>query len=147
VRRSSSSGRGSFGRAGAGQPEDGRLAGGELLEGLGAEAADRLAAHPAGRDEPGGAEPTDVPRHERLRQPDLGDEVGDAGLRAGETPDDPEPVDVGQCLVDEAELAEVVGLEDRVRDRAPDMGAGWTQEDLLGGRGAVGSTAIYINAC
>jgi hypothetical protein len=48
--------------------------------------------------------------------------------------------------VDEAQLAQVVGLEDRVRDRAADVGAGGAQGDLLReGAATVGSTALYIN--
>ena len=48
------------------------------------EPAERLAADPAGRHEAGGAEPADVPRDERLGQPDLGDELGDRRLADGE---------------------------------------------------------------
>jgi hypothetical protein len=73
-----------------------------------------------------------VPRDERLGQPDLGDELRHRRLGGRETPDDPEPVDVRERLVDEAQLAEVVGLEDGVGDRAANVRAGWTQEDLLG---------------
>ena len=68
-----------------------------------------------------------MPGHERLRQPDLLDEVGNAGVGLGETPDDPQPVDVGERLVDEPELAEILRLEDGVGDRAADVGPGRTQ--------------------
>ena len=63
-----------------------------------------------------------MPRNERLRQPDLGDELGDGRLGLGQRADDPEPVDVGQRLVDEPQLAQLVGLEDGVGDRAADAG-------------------------
>jgi len=84
-----------------------------------------------------------MPRHERLGQPDLGDELGDGGFSLGQAANDPEPVDVGQGLVDEAELAEVVRLGDGGRERRADTGRGRGQ----GGdpRGAVASTTVYIN--
>jgi hypothetical protein len=47
----------------------------------------------------------------------LGDELGDGGLGLGEAADDPQPVDVGEGLVDEPQLAQVAGLDDRGRDR------------------------------
>ena len=85
-----------------------------------------------------------MPRDERLGQADRRDELRDGRLRAGEDADDPEPVDVGERLVDEAQLAQLVGLEDGVGDRAANVRAGGTQ-----GRGprrfAVASTAVYIN--
>ena len=88
-----------------------------------------------------------MPGHQRLRQPDLRDELGDGRLAGGQASDDAEAVDVGQGLVDEAQLAELVGLEDGVRDRAADVGARGAQGEMLRlGRGAaVGSTAVYIN--
>jgi hypothetical protein len=92
-----------------------------------------------------------MPRDERLGEPHLGDELGDGRLGGRETADDAESVDVGQRLVDEAQLAQLVGLEDGVRDRAADVGAGGTQGIGLRDRcrlraaTAVGSTAVYIN--
>ena len=85
-----------------------------------------------------------MPRHERLRQQDLGHELRDGRLGLGQGPDDPETVDVGQRLVDEAQLAELLGLEDGVGDRAADAG-GRGAQDGLQGNGTVGSTAVYIN--
>jgi hypothetical protein len=64
-----------------------------------------------------------MPGNERLGQPDLRDELGDGRLARGQTSDDAEAVDVGQGLVDETQLAQLVGLEDGVRDRASDVGA------------------------
>ena len=106
------------------------MAGGELVETLGPKAAERLATEPPGGDEAGCPEPPHVPRDERLRQPDLSDELGDGRLGGSQTADDPEAVDVGEGLVDEAQLAQLVGLEDGVRDRAADAG-GRGAQDLL----------------
>jgi hypothetical protein len=88
-----------------------------------------------------------VPGDERLRQPDLGDELGNGGLGVGQRADDAQPVDVGQGLVDEAQLAQLVGLEDDVGDRAANAGRRGAQGEVLrwGSRPAVGSTAVYIN--
>jgi hypothetical protein len=88
-----------------------------------------------------------MPRHKRLRQPDLLDEVRNGRVRLGELLDDPQAVDVGERLVDDTELAEVLGLEDRICDRAADVRAGWTQVGRLV-RPAdrdLGSTGVYIN--
>jgi hypothetical protein len=68
-----------------------------------------------------------VPRDERLAEADLGDELGDGRLPPGETTDDPQAVDVGEGLVDQAQLAEVLRWEDGAGDRAADVGAGGTQ--------------------
>ena len=105
------------------------------VEGLGHEPADRLAADPAGRHEARGAEPAEVPRDERLGQADLGDELGDARLAVGEAADDPQPVHVGEGLVDEAQLAQVVGLDDGGRDRRADAGGRGDQGTISGGTG------------
>lgn len=85
-----------------------------------------------------------MPRHERLRQPDLGDELGDGCLGGRQAADDPKAVDVGKGLVNEAQLAQLVGLEDGVRERAADAGGRGAQDRLQLGR-TVGSTAVYIN--
>ena len=63
-------------------PQYGALSLGELVERLRSEAADRFAAVPAGLDDAGASKPADVPRHEWLRQPDVGDELGDRRLTA-----------------------------------------------------------------
>ena len=68
-----------------------------------------------------------MPADERLRQPDLADQVGDGRVTSRETLDDPEPVDVGERLVDDAQRAQLVRLvEDRGQRRA-DPGGGGTQ--------------------
>lgn len=85
-----------------------------------------------------------MPRDERLRQPDLGHELGDRRLGGRETADDPKAVDVGEGLVDEAQLAQLVGLEDRVREGAANAGGRGAQDRLRVGRTVV-STAVYIN--
>ena len=71
------------GPAAVGQAEDLPLAVEERLEGGRQEPADRLAADPPGLDEAGGAEATDVPRDERLRQADVVDELRDRRLGPG----------------------------------------------------------------
>jgi hypothetical protein len=116
-----------------GQAEDLRLARAERLEGFRKQPAEGLAAAPSGHDQPGGAEPAHVPRHERLRQPDLRDELRDGRLAVRQAPDDPEPVDVGERLVDETQLAQLIWLEDGVGDRAANVGAGGAQGELREG--------------
>jgi len=86
-----------------------------------------------------------MPRDERLRQADLGDELGDAGLGLGEAADDPQPVDVGEGLVDEPQLAQVAGLDDRGRDRRADPGRCRGQRRDLPCRETIASTTVYIN--
>ena len=113
----------------AGHAEDRALARGEFGERLLAQAADRLAAVPARLDHAGGAEAAEVPRHERLRQPDMRDELGDGGLAVGEPAHDAQTVDVGHDLVEGTQLAEVFGLGDGRGDGAADPGGrggqGW----------------------
>jgi hypothetical protein len=84
-----------------------------------------------------------VPADERLGQANFRDQLRDRSGPGGEPADDPQTVDVGKGLVDEAQLAEFVGLEDGVRDRAANAGGG-------GGQGAlrwigVASTTVYSN--
>ena len=100
---------------------------GEGAEGLGQEAGDGLAADAPGLDEAGDAEPAEVPRHERLAQPDPLDELGDGGLALGEALDDAQAVHVGEGLVDEAQGAQVLGLVDDGRDGRADVRGGRCQ--------------------
>ena len=90
-----------------------------------------------------------MPRDERLGQPDLGDELGDGRLGGREAADDPEAVDVGESLVDEAQLAQLVGLEDGVREGAANAGGrgaqGFAPWRGLGDPAVVVSTTVYIN--
>ena len=86
------------------------------------ERADRLAAAPAGRHDPGGPELAEVPADERLGEPDVIDELGDRRRAPGQPLDDPQPVDVGEGLVEQAQLAQVVGLIDDRGDRRADAG-------------------------
>ena len=62
-------------RAGIVEAEGPRLPRGERLERLGDDGVDRLAALPPRRHEPDLAQLAQVPRHERLGQPDLLDEL------------------------------------------------------------------------
>ena len=127
--------------------KDGAFAGGELLERFLAEAADRLAALPPGHHDAGRSEATQMPRHERLAEADMGDQLGDGRLALGETPDDPQPVDVGHDLVERTQLAQVLGLGDGGGDGAADSGGrrGQGVDSGWGGAIAVTSTTIYIN--
>jgi hypothetical protein len=91
-----------------------------------------------------------MPGDERLRQADRGHEVRDRGVAGREDADDPEAVHVGQGLVDQPELAQLLGLKDRVGDRAADVGAGRAQREglrVLVGDACrpVGSMPVYIN--
>jgi len=102
--------------------KDGPFAGGEFGEGFLAETTDRLAALASGDDHAGRPEAPKVPRDERLRQADVGDQFRDGRLALGQAPDDPQAVDVGHDLVEGAELAELFGLGDGCGDRAADPG-------------------------
>jgi hypothetical protein len=93
------------------------------VERLRAEGADRLAAAPARGDEARGAQPAEVPAHQRLRQADVLDEIPDRGRAAGEAPDDAQAVDVGERLVKQPQLAKVIWLVDDGRERRADTGA------------------------
>jgi len=64
-----------------------------------------------------------VPADEGLRQPDLLDQVGDRRVTTGKAADDPQPVDVRERLVDDPQLAKVLGLVDDRRNRGADPGA------------------------
>jgi hypothetical protein len=88
-----------------------------------------------------------MPADERLRQADLLDEIGHGGASPGQAPDDPQPVHVGEGLVDDPQLTEILGLVDDRGDGRANAGARGRQEaspvDVL--VRAVTSTAIYIN--
>jgi hypothetical protein len=73
-----------------------------------------------------------MPRHEWLRHADLRYELGDGGLARREAADDPEPVDVGKGLVNEAQLAQLVRLEDGIGDRAANVGSRGAQKGISG---------------
>ena len=116
--------------------EDGRLAALERGERLRAEAADRLAACPPRPDE---ARRRGAARDATRR----GAATGRPGRRApprshrrGRGADDPQAVDVRQGLVHDAQLAQLVRLEDGVGDRAADAGAGWGSGRVLRRGGA-----------
>jgi hypothetical protein len=119
------------------------LARGECLERLRPKAAERLATVAPRIDEARRAEPADVPADEGLRQADVLDELGHARVAAREALHDAEPIDVGESLVNEAELAELLRLVDDGCDGRPDPGAGRAD---LGPPSGDGSTALYINS-
>jgi hypothetical protein len=92
------------------------------VERLGDERADRLAAAPAGLHDPGRAELAEVPADERLGQAYVIDELRHCSRAVRQALDDAQPVDVGEGLVEAAQLAQVVGLVDDRGDRGPDAG-------------------------
>src|SRR6185312_9933147 len=96
-------------------------------ERLAAEAADGLTALPTRLDDAGAAEAPDVPRNERLAEPDVGDELGDGRLAVRQPAHDPEPVHVGHGLVEGTQLAQLLGLGDGRGDRAADANGGGGQ--------------------
>ncbi len=108
------------------------------------EPAERLTAVSAGLDEAGGTQPADVPADERLGEPDLLDQVPHGCVTAGKAANDPEPVDVGKGLVDDPQLAELVGLVDDRGEGRTDAG-GRRQEGVSKGTKRVASTTVYIN--
>ena len=100
----------------------------DLAERLGAQGADRLAPDAARRDETGDAKPLQVVTDQRLTESDVRDELGHAGLAFRQATDDAQPIHVGEGLVKQAQLAQVVGLEDDRGDRGANAGGcrqGW----------------------
>ena len=87
-------------------------------------------------DDPRRAELAEVPAHERLGQPDVLDQLGHRGCAGRQALDDPQPVDVGQGLVEQSDLAELVGLVDDRCDGRADPGGRRAQGRLPGGRRA-----------
>jgi hypothetical protein len=129
-------------------PQYGPLPLGELVKCLGPETADRLSAPAPGLDDAGAPEATDVPRHERLRQADMGDELGDRRLTVRQAADDPEAIHVGHDLVEGTQLAQVIRLGDGRGDGAANAGGRRRQVcDSSWGwrRSVIASTTIYIN--
>jgi hypothetical protein len=103
--------------------KDRALSRGELGERLLAQSADRLTPLSSGLDDSGGPQATEMPRNERLGQPDVGDQLRDGGLALGQTTDDAQAVHVGHHLVESTQLAELFWLGDGRGDRAADPGA------------------------
>ena len=110
-----------------GQAKDHSLARGEGLERLGPEAAECLATVAPRFDQAGGPEAAHVPADERLREADVLDQVRHAGVSEREALDDPQAVDVGEGLVDDAQLAEVFGRVGDGSERGPKSGPGRAQ--------------------
>src|SRR3954463_15711752 len=65
------------------EPEDRALTLGEFLERFFTKSTDGPAPLPPRDDAPGGREPAEMPRHERLREADMGDELRDGRLALG----------------------------------------------------------------
>src|SRR5262245_26793406 len=70
-----------------------------------------------------------MPRHERLAEPDPLDQLRHGRLALGEALDDPQPVHVGEGLVDDAQGAELLGLVHDGRDGRSEVRGGWGQWD------------------
>ena len=123
---------------------------GEGAERLGHEAGHGLTADPPCLNQACDSKPAEVPRDERLAEPDSLDELGDAGVALGEALDDAQAVHVREGLMDEAQRTEVLGLVDDGRDRRTDVRGGRCQGTLripAPDRGCAvdGSTLVYIN--
>jgi len=86
-------------------------------------ARSRAATSP-GLDQARDPKPLEVMADERLAEPDVGDELGHAGLAVGQATHDAQPVHVGEGLVEGAQLAQVVGLEDDRGDGRAESGGG-----------------------
>jgi hypothetical protein len=97
------------------------LALGDLTEDVGSELADHFTARSLGFDDSRSPEPTDVPGNERLAEPDGVDQLAHRGGALGQPSDDAKAVYVGECLVKDAQLAQIVGLIDDRGDGAPEM--------------------------
>ena len=91
--------------AGAVKAEDRPLPGDERLVGIRVQAANRLSSIPSRPDESGRPQTSDMPAYQRLRQPNLLDQIRDRRASAGEATDDPKAVDIRQRLVDDPQLA------------------------------------------
>jgi hypothetical protein len=132
------------------EAEDAALMLGKGAESLGEQARDGLTADATRLDEAGDSEPPEMPRDERLAQPDALDELGDGRLALGEALDDAQAVHVRERLVDETQRAQVLWLVDDGRDGRADVCGGRCQMTLrMPGPDRVfavdGSTLIYIN--
>jgi hypothetical protein len=86
-----------------------------------------------------------VPADERLREPDFLDQIGDGGVAVREAFDDAEPIDVGQRLMNDAQLPQLIGLVDNGSNGRANTGGGGGQEEGLPEGRRVASTTIYIN--
>jgi len=97
-----------YSRSSTRDPQDLALAGRDLAEGLRTKRADRLAPDSTGRDEPGHPKALQVVAHERLGEPDMGDELSHARLASSETSNDAQSVHVSEGLVERPQVAEVI---------------------------------------
>jgi hypothetical protein len=93
-------------------------------------------------DDPGGPKLGDVPADERLAQTDRLDQLPDRRGPFGQALHHAETIDVGEGLVEDAQLPKLVGLIDDRGDRCPDMRGGRQYGVLLGRL----QTSLYIKA-
>jgi hypothetical protein len=106
------------------------------------ELAEDLAAGAPGLDEAGGLEAADVPADQRLAEADRVDEVADGGRALDQAANDAQPVHIGQSLVEDPKLAQIVGLIDDRGDGAADVRGG----RQAGGLSILLQTSLYIKA-
>jgi hypothetical protein len=106
----------------AGESKDGSFTRSELGERVSSQPAYRLATNACRLDDRCLAELADVPAHERLRQPHVVDELGDARLTTGKALNDPQAVHVGEGLVERPKRSQLIGLVDDRRDGGADAG-------------------------
>ena len=86
-----------------------------------------------------------MPADEWLGEPDFLDQIGDRSVAVREAFDDAEPIDVRERLVDDAQLAQLVGLVDNGSNGRANTGGGGGQEEGLREGRRVASTTVYIN--
>ena len=131
-----------------GHPANPRMARSRAANSANASAASRqMVSRPFRRrlDHACGAQAADMPRDQRLRQPDVVDQLGHGRVAGHEPAHDPEPVDVGHGLVEDAQLAQVLGRRDGRRNGAANAGSGGGQVGDSAAGPSIASTTVYIN--
>jgi hypothetical protein len=108
-------------RARPGDAQQNSLALGDLVENVGPELAENLAAGAFRLDDAGDLEAADVPGDERLAEADGFDEIADRCRPFRQALDYAQAVHVRECLVEDAQLAQVVGLIDDRGDGASEV--------------------------
>jgi MFS family permease len=86
-----------------------------------------------------------VPRHERLAQADLIDELRDTGVAMREALHDSEAIHVGKRLVDQAQRAQLIGWIDDGGDGGPDVGGRGGQGSFSEATDQSGFISIWVD--
>ncbi len=131
-----------------GKTKDTPFIGGKAIPRLGDQTRDRFSAGAARLDQTGQTQLAQMPRDERLAEPDVVDELGDRRLTLREPPHDSQAIHVRQGLVNQSNGAEILGLVNDRGDRGPDTSRRRAQERLRSVAAAiqgVGSMEVYIN--